>query len=91
MIESSNEISETVFKKHFVWLLDEFRSFLVLNGNSAGAGSLEYPVGEDGNLALILAINQMASNVRGVKGVPPLFVHKQVRRFYIEYRLQYEP
>ncbi len=73
MIES-NGISETVFKKHFVWLLDKFRSYLIAVGDCL----MDYPEGEDGNLALIMEINRISSNARGVKGVPPVFIHKHV-------------
>jgi hypothetical protein len=72
MIES-NGISETVFKKHFVWLLDKFRSYLI----AVGGCLMDYTEEKDGNLAWIMEINRISSNARGVKGVPPVFIHKQ--------------
>ncbi|EFX69194.1 hypothetical protein DAPPUDRAFT_113862 [Daphnia pulex] len=52
----------------------DFRSYLI----AVGGCLMDYPEGKDENLALIMEIDRISSNARGVKGVPPVFIHKHL-------------
>ena len=73
----SEGINEVDFKKHYVDLMAAFRNFIAVKDGSNGNPSEEDKVDEE-DLEVILAINKLSSNQRGVKLVPPVLVHKQV-------------
>ncbi len=57
------------------WLLNSgtFYPLKVYSGTKK-----EFSADDEGDLSLVLAINKMSSNQRGVKSVPPILVMKQV-------------
>jgi hypothetical protein len=64
-------------KKHYIDLASQFRNFLSVEGDASGTKK-EFSADDEGDLSLVLAINKMSSNQRGVKSVPPILVMKQV-------------
>jgi hypothetical protein len=77
LIMGNDGIVEAVFKKHYIDLASQFRNFLSVEGDASGTKK-EFSADDEGDLSLVLAINKMSSNQRGVKSVPPILVMKQV-------------
>ena len=71
-ILKSSAVSAEVFKERCSNLIEDFRKFL------SSDSDLLFPVGEEGNLELILEINRRSSTQRGVGSTSPLFAMKQV-------------
>ena len=69
-ILKSSAVSAEVFKERCSNLIEDFRKFL------SSDSDLLFPVGEEGNLELILEINRRSSV--GVGSTSPLFAMKQV-------------
>lgn len=73
-------VEESDFKTHYLNLLSAFRNFISVIGDASGKPK-EFPEGDEGDLAVVLAINKMSSSQRGVKLVPPVLILKQVIPF----------